>query len=146
MKNEKDHITHKNKDPFQAPEGYFDTLADRITDRIKDEKKGKQVFLPIHMAMAVAAVITLAVSVWIIMAPAQEGPSSAELIAELSDEEIIDYLISADISLEEIYETADFNASDADSLQLEIMPEIDMSTDDIDDLIEFYDLEEFENS
>ncbi len=140
----------KRKDPFQAPEGYFDSLADRIESRIEESqdtpgKKGKVIAMPVRAGWAAAAVISLLAVFWI-TTKEEVTPSSEALIAELSDEEIIDYLVATDLTLDEIIESTNFAPAEADSLQIQVMPDFDLAPGEIDELIELYDLEELENS
>lgn len=151
MMSDKDH--NKRKDPFQAPEGYFDSLADRIESRIEENEhsksnKGRVISMPVRAGWAAAAVISLLAIFWTVSKD-ETAPSSDQLIAALSDEEIIDYLVATDMSLDEIIESTHFAPAEADSLQMDVMPDFDLAPGEIDDLIELYDLddlEELENS
>lgn len=140
----------KRKDPFQAPEGYFDSLADRIEARIDQEAekpaaRGRIIRMPMAVGYAAAAVITLLAVFWLVTRD-ETTPTSDELIARLSDQEIIEYLASSDMPLEEIIEITDFGSMESDSLDLQVMPDLDLAPGEIDELIELYDLEELENS
>ena len=148
MKEDKKH--NQRKDPFPAPDGYFDGLSDRIMDRIDREEeskagKGRMISLATRAGWAAAAVISLLAVFWLITTD-DSSPTSQELVAELSDDEIIDYLVSTDISLDDILDIAAFENADLDSLNMEAMPDLDISPEEADELIELYDLEELENS
>nr|WKN39823.1 hypothetical protein K4G66_14095 [Tunicatimonas sp. TK19036] len=97
------------KDPFPAPEGYFDSLSDRIQARITEEEEASQVpsaktiGLASRWYYAAAAVAALVISVWLInpfkttsdSVAANEGPAEEKvqtLLAEVSNEDLIDYL------------------------------------------------------
>lgn len=53
---------YKKKSPFTVPEGYFDKLTDRITERVQEEKKPQKVrFIQIVKPyMGLAAIFMLA--------------------------------------------------------------------------------------
>ncbi len=138
----------KRKDPFKAPDGYFDSLADRIDARLDRPAKDTKIHIlrrPVRLVYAAAAVITLLAVCWTLLRENTQ-PSSARLVAELTDQEIIDYLADSEMSVEEILENVSFEVLDTDSLQWQVMPEVDLAPGDIDELIELYDLEEMENS
>ncbi len=148
MKEENKH--NQRKDPFPAPDGYFDSLSDRIMDRIDREEendagKGRLISLATRAGWAAAAVISLLAVFWLTTND-DTSPTSQELVAELSDDEIIDYLVSTDISLDDILDIADFENAELDSLNMETMPDLELSPEEADELIELYDLEELENS
>lgn len=92
------------KDPFRAPEGYFDTLQEKIDARIGLEKKGRVIQVNWrHIGYAVAASVTLLVAVLIgIRNPTEQRPNVEQMLAEISFEECIAYLEASDIEIDEI--------------------------------------------
>ena len=113
------------RDPFPAPEGYFDDLSQRIRQRMAQEDEQqrepaeKVIRLHPHWYYAAAAVTVLLLSVWLINPfngwsdPAAAGEGQVEtLLAEVSNEALIDYLqmhhpdIFASVSLTETEQEA----------------------------------------
>jgi hypothetical protein len=92
------------KDPFKAPEDYFDTLQEKIDERIGLEKKGKVIQANWrYIGYAVAASVTLLVAVLIgIRNPTEQKPTVEDMIADISFEECIAYLQTSDIEIDEI--------------------------------------------
>lgn len=93
------------RDPFPAPEGYFDDLSQRIQQRITQEgKPGQQpekvVRLMPRWYYAAAAVAVLGLAIWLInpfrstTAPVAEANEEQvqTLLAEVSNQDLIDYL------------------------------------------------------
>lgn len=76
--------------PFQVPQGYFDTLSARIQNRIDAQEKPKSglKMIPIWAKYAAAACITLALGITLYLNLNQNQVN----FNELSDEEIIAYL------------------------------------------------------
>lgn len=122
---------HKNTEPwlpenrpaddgFKVPAGYFDTLEDRIFDRLNAsgirqevplkvlKKPAKRIRLP-HFLIAAAAVITLLFgAVWFFSLTTTVNQSVASV--ELSDEDIEAYLLE--------------NVQDLELGQLALLPEV----------------------
>jgi hypothetical protein len=92
------------KDPFKAPEGYFDNLQSKIDARIGQETKGKVIHVNWkYIGYAVAASVTLLVAVLIgIRNPAEQKPTAEEMVAAISFDDCLAYLKSSDIEVEEI--------------------------------------------
>lgn len=118
----------EKKQPFEAPEGYFDNLSDRIMDRIAKEEQTKHVFMQPWMKYAVAAsVALLALVLWVVNAPADEV-SAETLLAEVSEEAILDYLADSGVTTDDILEVTSFDEIDVEIIQEETLPEFDPNT------------------
>jgi hypothetical protein len=102
------------KDPFQAPEGYFNTLQEKIDARIGLEKKGRLVQLNWrYIGYAVAASVTLLIAVLVgIKTPGTQKPTVEEMIAGISFEDCVAYLQSSDIEIDEIVQGTPLDAWD----------------------------------
>ena len=112
MKNEKFNLDNLPKvSPFQVPEGYFDNLTARIQEQTihKDEE-------PISLvtwswkrtAASVAAVLAIAILGYLSFMPKQEK-ISAEPLAGVQHEAIIDFLIQQNIPQTDVEEHLDVN-------------------------------------
>ena len=90
--------------PFTVPEGYFDTLSERVNARLKEEKKvSRDAFRPVWRAVAAAACfIVAALGIWRFLPESQP-----ETTASADQEYIITYLDVSDVQL------ADYGESDA---------------------------------
>jgi len=108
------------RNPFPAPEGYFNDLSQRIQQRIAQEDEPMQqptkvVRLAPHWYYAAAAVAVLGLAIWLINPFRSTTEIVAEvneeqvqtLLAEVSNQEMIDYLqmsavdVTASVSLTE---------------------------------------------
>lgn len=130
---------NKNE-PFKAPEGYFDSLADRIMDRIEEEEMPakKHFSLAPWIKYSAAACIVLMVTAGIFFLNLPQDPTASELLAEVSDEAILEYLADADITTEEILEITYFEEEEIESIQEEALPQFDIETlDSILDELDF---------
>ena len=129
------------KNPFQAPEGYFDGLGDRIMDRIGSEERDEAhvISLGSRGRYAAAAAVVLLAIFFLLRNEDSDGSTSAkEMLAGVSDEAIVEYLAYTEITSSEILDQMQFTMSDADSLEWDGMMEIE--PDNIDLLIQEYSL------
>ena len=92
------------KDPFEAPEGYFDSLQQKIDQRIDAGSKGKVVSVNWrYIGYAVAASITLLVAFLIGFSNLSKDELSVEqMLAEISLEDCIAYIETSDMDIDEI--------------------------------------------
>ena len=84
------------KNPFTVPDNYFDNFYDNLQKRMneKSEKKSKTLFLYFKPLITVAASIIIA---FLILNPLKVADSKIEkneIVTEISEDEIIDYLSS----------------------------------------------------
>jgi len=107
------------RDPFPAPEGYFDDLSERIQARVAQEGEPVQPAKVVRLAprwyYAAAAVAVLSLAIWLINPFRENTNPVAEtneeqvqtLLADVSNQEMIDYLqmstldVTATVSLTE---------------------------------------------
>lgn len=133
----------KHKEPFEAPEGYFEQLEDRLVARIAKEEKEAQepvgsAFPWSYLSIA-ASVLLLAVAGWYFQSEKQPGPEESYGLADVSDEAIIEYLINSDLTTEEIlaYAGKDISFDQGDQ---EVLPELELDDQNIEELMNTYDL------
>ncbi len=133
------------KNPFEVPEGYFDSLEDRIMDRISSEKEDtREIQLRPWVAYAAAAAIALLVIFFLIPNSDEANNSPEQILTEVSTEAIVEYLAYTEITSSEILDQAQFTNIDADSLQWN--NSLDLEPDEIDLLIEEYSLIELDSN
>ncbi len=117
---------HK-EDIFKVPNGYFDTLPGRIQDRILEAGPKiavRSIFDRRYLAPMAAAAMIILLAVLVIT---EKKPTPEELIAGVPTESLISYLVSSDISTEEIFEN--INPS---IIAEDFFTEDDMSIDSLD--------------
>lgn len=102
---------------FNVPEHYFDGLETAIQNKVqanRTEKKPVFYTLAPKIALAVCSIVILIVLIW----PAYEKPDAVELLAQVSDEQLNNYLAEAEpIGAEDIL--FDTDISDADFFVLD---------------------------
>jgi hypothetical protein len=113
---------------FKVPDGYFDTLPGRIQDRILEAgpeiASVRPIFYRRYLAPIAAAAMVVLLAVLVIT---EKKPTPEELIARVPTESLISYLVSSDISTEEIFEN--INPS---IIAEDFFTEDDMSIDSLD--------------
>lgn len=99
MNKEIKHIINKfpdRKNPFQTPEGYFESFPDRVIGRIELEKNNtaKQIFLRYFRPM-LALAASFAIIFLLIYVPVKTfGPSLAKNNTEIVDDDFLAYYFS----------------------------------------------------
>jgi hypothetical protein len=100
------------KDIFRAPDGYFDSLPDKISSRIASQKPAGKT-IPFRMerwkyaTLAAAAVITLLIIFLPSRQTDQDSPSAADLIAEITDEECLAFLKTSEVEIDDLLGLSD---------------------------------------
>lgn len=137
---------HLKKTIFEAPEGYFDSLPDRIHKRIREKEMqdgGKLVsFSRWAYAAAASVLILLVAGVFFYQQPAEEGVSAdtaEQLLADVPREAMLEYLqADAEVSVLQINLTEE----EQEELLLEELDTYELPIDDYE--YDMYELEEYE--
>lgn len=113
------------KSLFEAPEGYFDKLPERIRYRMANpEPTPAWGTLALKYALPVLALA--AASIFVLT---NRGNLSAEeIIAGIESEQLVAYLAETDVNTDDLLEAAPLDATEAESLQLDALG--DMFLDD----------------
>lgn len=128
----------KAKHPYQVPEGYFDNLTSEIVSRKNDLREQKP-YLSYAGRWSLAGLATAAaIIVLVIFLPVTKTNSPGDYLADVSDEDIIEYLAMQDLSTDEIISNFGDDITFADEQQI-IEDELEMDDDLIDQL--YYEME-----
>ncbi len=128
----------EKKTPFEVPEGYFDNLTVDIQARISEQATSKWVMKPeLKWALRGAFVILLVLTT--VFFPKSEIQSTEQLLAQVDDQELINYLESMELSDEQLALTLD--ESNLDELLDESYDDLELSEEDLDDLLIDYEYE-----
>ena len=125
------------KETLKVPEGYFEDLPMKIQQRISQEEKPQGFSVP-SWSLALAASLLLIVTFVFILPEAE--PSAEELLAEISQEEIVEYL---DLLELDEYDIASAIGEDEEAFEFEdtnVLDGIDLEDQSIDDVLLEYDL------
>ena len=125
------------KEVFKVPEGYFEDLPMKIQQRINDGQKTKKSVIP-AWSLAFATVILLLVTFVFILPNGDQ--SAEELLAEISQEEIVAYLDQ--IELDE-YDIASAFTDEGNEWPLDgtdMLDGIELEDQSMDDVLLEYDL------
>jgi hypothetical protein len=134
---------HLKKNIFEAPDGYFDALPDRLQERIRKEEAGAKVVGIPRWAYAVAAslLILLVAGVFFFQQPEAELASEQQieaLLAEVPQEVMLDYLqTDTDLNLTNVNLTDE----EQEELLLQGLDTYELPIDDYE--YEIYELEEY---
>jgi hypothetical protein len=129
----------EKKNVLQAPEGYFDELSGNISSKIKNSKSQKTiVFTPSkQIVWSMAASIALLLVSWLVFRSTNTNESSAEdLLANISDQEIIGYLEYEDLSSFDLSERV--LGDSLNFLENSVIPELEIDGIDQNELMELY--------
>ncbi len=96
----------ERKDIFTTPEGYFESLPNQIQERI--DLQERKINRPVHKLVpkrmyyiAASVAVFFMVAILLLLAP-KETTSVQNLLAEVSTEDMIEYLEMSDVSVAEI--------------------------------------------
>jgi hypothetical protein len=95
------------KDIFKAPEGYFDSLQNRINERVSGHRpEGRIIGMPASRVKYISLAIAAAIALLIVFLPARQtdpaSPSAAELISAISNEDALAFLKASDVEIDDL--------------------------------------------
>jgi hypothetical protein len=135
-----------NKDNiFKVPDNYFENFPERLRKRIDEteqQKKTPVIRLRTIINMAAAAVILL-FAIYGITKIKDNSASVDQILAEISSEELVNYLVESDMSTDEFLESLELSviASTEDPITDEIIPSDPLDEETIDELLDEYEIE-----
>ena len=132
----------EKREMFQAPQGYFDQLPDKVFERIAAEEEKKRASTKVvsfhRWWLAAAAATVLLVSTFILIPNNRtEATDYYALLNEVSSEEIVAYLGETDISIAEL-EMALANDEEINMYDSSSIP--DLEEEETEALLEYYSL------
>jgi hypothetical protein len=128
------------KEIFKVPDGYFDSLPNRIQARIAEESPAREerFFFRFKLQYALPVIVLLAVGAALFL-PVRQPDSVESLLAGVQTEELIAYLEESGITTEDVLEDVEFNATDLDEIEAEVY-ELTIGDEDLLELMEDEDL------
>lgn len=137
MKYKLDNIDRKKV--FKAPDGYFEDLPLKIQKRVEEERNTSVRYAVPKWSLALAASLALIVTFFFISQ--NNGPSPEEMLAEVSQDELVAYLDHLDLDEYEIASAFNENVEIFDE-ETNVLDGIDLEDQSIDDVLQKYDLED----
>jgi hypothetical protein len=128
------------KDFFSPPDGYFDSLPNRVQVRL--EKTKQPIAIPgfrfaLQYALPIVAIVTFGIF-W--YNQQQNKPTTETLLASIESEELVSYLVEVELSsYEELVEEADLDELDANALEQAVYDQ-QWQEENIDDLLNEIDI------
>lgn len=158
MYSQRSRMTNKNqfKDPFKLPEkatkqvfsvpdDYFDKLPTIIQSKAIDSTKKTSVFhtnLWFKLALPVLLVLVV-VSYWGFKYQTSTSDAQIEaMLADISTEEMVNYLDQTDLSSEDLLELVSFEGEQIDDFSVDLE---NISDEDLELLMDDFNIEELEN-
>ena len=130
---------HK-KNPYEVPEGYFDTLTSEIQSKISAPQKGIA-WQPVIRWALVPAMIVLVFAVVIFNDSTPNTSETQALISEIPENELLAYLADEAMSLDEMVALAEVPEDLLDD-NTNILQGIDIEEESVDELLNTIDLNE----
>lgn len=128
------------KQPFEAPEGYFDKLPGMIQARIKKESGVKESIPYFRYALQYALpVVVLAIAAIIYLVP-QKAQDIDSQLASVSTEELVAYLEQSELTTDELLESIELDEESVEAIEsevyfnlkdLEIIDELDLDFENL---------------
>lgn len=131
------------KVPFQVPDGYFERLTVDIQAKIAANPQRQWVSSPqLRWVLTSAATAVLVASLWVFNSRIEHETTADELLAEVNEQALLDYLDMTDLSDAELLD----GLSEEELKQLwtdeDLLEELELESETLDDLIEAYETEE----
>ena len=132
----------KKKNIYSVPDKYFDQLPARIQSRVNEKKPVLGLSLNWSLAFKVAApALTLVLILFYFGISTTDNStlSSDEMLAQVSTDDLIAYLETTDITIDEIIEELDLSNIELDFYEEgPIMQNMDMNDEEIEALLDEY--------
>lgn len=125
---------------FKVPDGYFEDLPLKIQQRISEKPKATSMALPSWSLAAVGAVIVFFIA-YVFLMP-ENNPSASELLAEVSNEELVAYLDNIELDEYDIASAIEVGTDLFDFEDTNMLDGIELEDQAIDDVLIQYDLED----
>ncbi len=125
------------KESFKVPEGYFEDLPLKIQQRISKEEKSHGIRVP-GWSLALAASILLLVT-FVFILPSNDA-SAEELLAQISQEEIVAYLDQIELDEFDIASAIGDEVNELDFNDTNVLDGVDLEDQSLDDVLIEYDL------
>ena len=106
--------------PFKVPDGYFDELPMSIQSRVAEKSpvEARSRYFRLALRYALPAVVLLTVAFYVFR-PAP-GHNAEELLASVETEQLVAYLATTDITVEEIIGEVEFNEESVQAIEDEV--------------------------
>jgi hypothetical protein len=122
---------------FEVPEGYFEKLPGIIQSRIALDKpvEESRPFFVLALRYAIPVVVLAVAGIFIFQNYQSRQDDSASLLASVSNEELVSYLIEGDdVSTEELLEDININDIDINNLREEPLMNFDLNEQELNNL------------
>ena len=131
------------KNPFEAPEGYFDRLPGIIQARVAEVKQEPQwiPYLRVSLRYALPALLIGVATFFFVRDP--QVRSAEELIASVDSANLIAYLEESDLSSDDLLDIVTLNQEDIESIQTRSIDEIKVNDEDVDYLSDEFGTDNF---
>ena len=119
------------KNPFEAPEGYFDRLPGIIQSRVaeKETSRSWNPTMRLGLQYSLPALILFTAAVIYFRTP--EVLSAEELLASVDSESLVAYLGETDLNTDELLEAVDLDVDEVDAIQESSLDEIELDEVDV---------------
>jgi len=128
----------------QVPDGYFEELPQIIQARVTHGKSHRQRLVVASLQYALPILLFLVVAIyWVLHTPTEPTVSAEELLAQVSTDEIINYLDESDITTDEILANVDLGSLDNiefESSDTQLLEGVDLSDNDLDSYLEDFEI------
>lgn len=121
---------------FKVPDGYFDKLPGVIQARIEQAKpQESRLSFGLVLRYAIPVVVLAVAGIFVVMNYQSGGNDTESLLASVSNEELVSYLIeSDDVTTDELLEGIDINEINTNELQEEPLMEFNLNDQELNNL------------
>lgn len=126
------------KTPFEVPEDYFQKLTADIQSRVAEKPRRRWITTP-QLQWAVSGALVILVTLTIVFFPKEETLTAEQLLAQVDDQELINYLETIELTDADLATTLD--DENLDGLLFDSFEEIELGGEDLDELLIDYEYE-----
>lgn len=128
----------------KVPDGYFEELPQIIQARVNHGKPHRQRLVIASLQYALPVLLLLVVAIyWVLYTPTEPTVSAEELLAQVSTDELINYLDDSDMTTDEILANVDLGSLDDiefESSDTQLLDGIDVSDNDLDSYLDDFEI------
>lgn len=130
---------------FKTPDNYFESFPDRLKDRLEQEETSHNTRVRMHVFYKYAAAASVAIILTIVSLNlfTDRSLSPEEMLADVSSQDLIEYLVSSDLSEDELLDQMDLSLIDYEGMEFDnyLLPPETTDEEAIDEMIDQYEIE-----
>jgi hypothetical protein len=127
------------REVFKVPDGYFESLPEKIQARISKPAEHPGFVLRYRLQYALPVIILLTAGIYWFLS-IQNPKDAASILASVKTEELIAYLSESELTTDDLLEQVELNEEDIQNIESEIY-ELGFGTEYLEEIIDDFNIE-----